>query len=213
MNTENEAIISLENVSVRYKRRGGIFRKAIYHEALKDITLDIYRGETLGVIGRNGAGKSTLLKTIAGVIKPDDGVVYNRGVSVSLLALQAGFDSELSGLDNAVFNGMLLGYSRKQVISRLNDIQKFSGLEEFFYEPVKTYSSGMKSRLGFSVSVFLKPDVLLLDEVLSVGDKDFKKQAESEIIRAMLSQDQTVVLVSHSAAQIDRLCDRKIEIG
>lgn len=211
MNLENDAVISLKDVTIRYKRRGGLFRKTQYYQALNKVSFDIYRGETLGIIGRNGAGKSTLLRCIAGIIKPDSGKVINNGVSVSLLALQAGFDQELTGRDNALLNGMLMGYTKKQVEKNLENIKEFSELDEFFEEPVKTYSSGMRSRLGFSVSVYLNPDVLLLDEVLSVGDAEFKRKAEKEIIKKCMSE-QTVIMVSHSQSQLDRLCTRVIEV-
>lgn len=204
-----QPIISLRDVGVSYKRAGSIFRKTQYYQALKSINLDIYPGETLGILGRNGAGKSTLLKIISGIIKPDSGEIINRGASVSLLALQAGFDLNLSGRDNAILSGMLQGYSRKEVESKLDEIHDFSELGDFFYEPVRTYSSGMRTRLGFSVSTTISPDVLLIDEVLSVGDKEFKKKAEQVILRKTQS-DQTVVLVSHSEQQVARLCDRQI---
>lgn len=209
MNQKNEIILSLHHVGVRYKRRGGLFQKPEYFQALDGVSFDLYRGETLGIVGRNGAGKSTLLRIMAGIIRPDQGQVINHGVSVSLLALQAGFDPELPGRDNAIMNGMLLGYTRRQVEARMADIVAFSELGDFIDEPVKTYSSGMRSRLGFSVSVFMTPDVLLLDEILSVGDKAFREKAESEMTRKM-SSDQTIVLVSHSENQINRLCDRVI---
>lgn len=205
------ALISLKDITVRYKIRQSLFRKPKYYTALENISFDIYRGETLGIVGRNGAGKSTLLRIIAGIIKPDSGVMENAGATVSLLALQAGFDPELSGLDNAIISGMLMGYTRKQAIQMLPEIAKFSELGDFIYEPVKTYSSGMRSRLGFSVAVFLTPDVLLLDEVLSVGDKEFKKKAEAEMIQKM-SSEQTIILVSHSESQINKLCERKIRL-
>lgn len=207
-----QPIISLRDVGVRYKRAGSIFRKTQYYQALKSINLDIYPGETLGILGRNGAGKSTLLKVISGILKPDSGEIINRGASVSLLALQAGFDPNLSGRDNAVLSGMLQGYSRQEVESRLDEIHDFSELGEFFYEPVRTYSSGMRTRLGFSVSTTISPDVLLIDEVLSVGDKEFKKKAEKVILQKTQSA-QTVVLVSHAEQQIARLCDRQITLG
>lgn len=212
MSDNQEVVISLSNVCVRYKRRGGLFRKPQYYQALNNVSLDIYRGETLGIVGRNGAGKSTLLKSIAGIIKPDSGEVINNDVSVSLLALQAGFDPELPGRDNALINGMLLGYKKKDVESVLESVKEFSGLQSFFDEPMKTYSSGMRSRLGFSVAMYCRPDVLLLDEVLSVGDKYFKQKAEKKL-HEIINSNQTVVIVSHSENQINRLCDRKIELN
>lgn len=207
-----QPIISLRDVGVRYKRAGNIYRKPQYYQALKSINLDIYPGETLGILGRNGAGKSTLLKVISGIIKPDSGEIINRGASVSLLALQAGFDPNLSGRDNAILSGILQGYSRREVESKLDEIHNFSELGDFFYEPVRTYSSGMRTRLGFSVSTTISPDVLLIDEVLSVGDKEFRKKAEQVIVRKIQSE-QTVILVSHSEQQLSRLCDRQITIN
>ncbi|MBY5930386.1 ABC transporter ATP-binding protein [Halomonas sp. DP8Y7-3] len=207
--SRGDVIISLENVGVRYKRRGGIFQKPEYFQALDKISFDIHRGETLGILGRNGAGKSTLLRVVAGIIQPDSGNIVNHGVTVSLLALQAGFDPELPGIDNAILSGMLMGYTRKQVESRMSEIAEFSELGEFMVEPVKTYSSGMKARLGFSVAMYMTPDVLLLDEVLSVGDKSFRKKAETEMMKKIHS-DQTVLLVSHSESQVARICGRTV---
>jgi len=206
-----EPLISLQDVGVRYKRSGNVFRKRSYFDALKSVNLDIYPGETLGIIGKNGAGKSTLLRLISGVIKPDKGRIINRGASVSLLALQAGFDPNLSGRDNAILGGMLQGYSRREVEARLDEIQEYSELGDFFDEPVRTYSTGMRARLGFSINSIISPDVLLVDEVLSVGDKQFKEKAERTMM-AKIQSDQTVLLVSHSHAQIKRLCDRAILI-
>jgi len=206
-----EPVISLKNVAVRYKCSGSLFRKKSYFEVLKSITLDIYPGESLGILGRNGAGKSTLLRLISGVIRPDRGSVVNRGVSVSLLALQAGFDANLSGRNNAIIGGMLQGCSRRAVEKELDKIHEYSELGDFFFEPVRTYSTGMRTRLGFSISTIISPDVLLVDEVLSVGDKHFKEKAERTMVAKMQSQ-QTVVLVSHSHHQIARLCDRAVLI-
>lgn len=207
----HDILVSLRDVGVRYKRRGGLFRPARHHQAIEGLSLDIHRGETLGIVGRNGAGKSTLLRLIAGIIKPDNGTVINHGASVALLALQAGFDPELSGVDNAIISGMLLGYSRKEIESRLDDIAEFSQLGDFMYEPVKSYSTGMRARLGFSVAIYLTPDILLLDEVLSVGDKEFREKAELEMMKRITS-NQTVLLVSHHEGLIDRVCDRKISL-
>jgi len=204
-------IISLQDVAVRYKRSGSIFRGKSYFEALKSITLDVYPGESLGILGRNGAGKSTLLRLLSGVIKPDQGSVVNHGVSVSLLALQAGFDDNLNGRDNAIIGGMLQGCSRKMVEKELDKIHEYSELGDFFFEAVRTYSTGMRARLGFSITTIISPDVLLVDEVLSVGDKSFKEKAERTMIEKMQSQ-QTVIMVSHSHQQIARLCDRAVLI-
>lgn len=207
-----EPVISVRNMGVRYKRAGSLFRRARYYQVFEGLNFELYRGETLGIIGHNGAGKSSLLRALAGIIQPDTGEVINHGVSVALLALQAGFDGELPGTDNAVLSAMLLGFTRQQALSRLEQIAEFSELGSFMHEPVKTYSSGMRARLGFSVAMFLSPDVLLLDEVLSVGDKAFKKKAEREMIKKMHS-GQTVVFVSHSEGQVRRLCDRVFDVG
>ena len=204
-------VISLHDVAVTYKRSGNIFKRKNYFEALKSVSFDVYPGETLGILGRNGAGKSTLLRLIADVIKPDKGSIVNHGVSVSLLALQAGFDLNLNGRDNAIISGMLQGYSLGDVEKKINEIHAYSELGDFFYEPVRTYSTGMRARLGFSVSTIISPDVLLIDETLSVGDKQFKQKAEHTMRSKILSQ-QTVVLVSHSRQQIEQLCSRAILI-
>jgi lipopolysaccharide transport system ATP-binding protein len=202
-------VISLQDVAVRYKRSGNVFRRKSYFDILKSINLDIYPGETLGILGRNGAGKSSLLRVISGVIRPDRGKLINRGASVSLLALQAGFDPNLNGRDNAILSGMLQGYSHREVETRLDEIQEYSELGDFFLEPVRTYSTGMRARLGFSITTIISPDVLLVDEVLSVGDKHFKEKAERTMVAKIQSQ-QTVVLVSHSHQQIARMCDRAV---
>lgn len=181
--------------------------KTGYIEPLKGISLDVRAGETLGILGANGAGKSTLLKIMSGALRPDAGKVINRGASVALLALQAGFDSNLSGRDNAIFGGMLLGYSRSEVLQRLQDVKAYSELGDFFDEPVHKYSSGMSARLGFAISTIISPDVLLVDEVLSVGDAHFKQKAERTMMQK-IAAGQTVVLVSHSREQIANLCDR-----
>lgn len=210
---DKDIVISLKNISVIYRQHGSFFKKGADFYALKNISLDLYRGEILGVIGKNGAGKTTLLKVIAGIIKPDAGTIVNNGVSVSLLALQAGFDPELSGADNVILGGMLLGYSKAQVLAQLENIKSFSGLENFMQQPIKTYSSGMRTRLGFSLAMYMSSDVLLLDEVLSVGDKEFRAKAERAMVTKMSSLQQTVVFVSHSEQQVVRLCDRVLELS
>ncbi|WP_313462038.1 ABC transporter ATP-binding protein [Pseudomonas nitroreducens] len=202
----SKAFLSLHDVGVRFKLAGQATR-ASYFEPLRGINLEVYAGETLGVLGMNGAGKSTLLKIMSGALKPDSGSLKNHGASVSLLALQAGFDSNLSGRDNAIFGGMLLGYSKRQILQRLDEIKEYSELGDYFDEPVRNYSTGMASRLGFAISTTVSPDVLLVDEVLSVGDASFRKKAERTMMQKIAS-GQTVVLVSHSRSQIENLCDR-----
>jgi len=204
-------IISLNEVGVSYKRSGNIFRRKSYYDALTSVTFDIFPGETLGVLGKNGAGKSTLLRVISGIIKPDKGTIVNHNASVSLLALQAGFDANLSGRDNAILSGMLQGFSRRKVEGKLDEIHEYSELGDFFYEPIRTYSTGMRARLGFSITTIISPDVLLVDEVLGVGDQHFKTKAELTMISKTQS-NQTVVLVTHSHEQIARLCDRAVLI-
>jgi ABC-type polysaccharide/polyol phosphate transport system ATPase subunit len=201
-----QIVLSLRNVGVRFKLSGKGAQQA-YNQPLKGITLDIRAGETLGVLGANGAGKSTLLKIMSGALQPDTGELINHGVNVALLALQAGFDSNLSGRDNALFGGMLLGYTRREVTQRLDEINAYAELGDYFDEPVRNYSSGMASRLGFAISTIISPDVLLIDEVLSVGDAHFKQKAERTMLQKIAS-GQTVVLVSHSRGQIANLCDR-----
>lgn len=200
---KSDVVLSLRNVGVRFKLNG----KRGFHEPLKGIDLDIKAGETLGILGRNGAGKSTLLKVLSGALNPDTGQVFNHGASVALLALQAGFDSNLTGRDNAIFGGMLLGYPKKRVVERVEEIKAYSELGDYFEEPVRSYSTGMASRLGFAISTIMSPDVILVDEVLSVGDASFKKKAERTMIQKIAS-GQTVVLVSHSQGQVAALCDR-----
>ncbi len=205
-----EVIISLRNVAVRYRRGRSLF-KTDYYEALKDITFEVRRGETLGVIGRNGAGKSTLLKVLSGIYSPDEGSITNHAKNTSLLTLQAGFDQNLNGRDNAVISGMMSGYRKADVLAKLDQIEEYSELGEFFYQPLSTYSSGMRARLGFATATYLRPEVLLIDEVLGVGDAKFKVKA-TKTMESMICSDQTVILVSHSAVAMKQLCDRVVWI-
>lgn len=202
----SKIFLSLRDVGVRFKMSGK-GAHASHNEPLKRISLDVYAGETLGILGANGAGKSTLLKVMSGALRPDSGAVINHDANVALLALQAGFDNDLSGRDNALFGGMLLGYTRKEVAQRLEEIKAYSELGDYFDEPVRNYSSGMASRLGFAISTIISPDVLLVDEVLSVGDAHFRDKAERTMMQK-IANGQTVVLVSHSRGQIASLCDR-----
>jgi len=204
-----DKMLSLSGVSLSFKKQGTLFAAPEYFTALDDISLEVFRGETLGIIGGNGSGKSTLLRVMAGIFRPDMGTVDRENVTASLLALQAGFDLNLSGADNAVLSGLFQGYSRSDMEKQFAYLEKESGLSRFFYQPVRTYSHGMRARLGFAVSILLQPDVLLLDEVLMVGDEGFRTKAEA-IISGRLRSNQTAVLVSHSFPQVERLCDRAI---
>jgi len=206
----NEICISLRNIAIRYKIRKSFLRWHCF-EAIKDVSFDIYRGETLGLIGRNGAGKSSLLRVIAGIIAPDRGTMINYDCSVSLLSLQLGFEPTLSGIDNIILSAMLLGISKREARAAIDEIADFAELGSFIHDPIRTYSSGMLARLGFSIAIILKPDVLLIDEVMEVGDSEFRKKS-SVALQAKFQSGQTVVLVSHSAEQIKRLCSRVVWI-
>jgi lipopolysaccharide transport system ATP-binding protein len=189
-----------------YKSKRGVFGKPFW--AIKDVSLDLYQGETLGIIGRNGVGKSTLLRLMAGILKPDKGEFINYGsYKASLLALQLGFLPYLSGRENAVLSGMLLGLRRQEIQSKMNAIIEFSGLGEFIDRPIATYSSGMMARLGFSVAFQAEPDILLIDEVLGVGDAEFSKKS-AKAMQERMKSDKTIVFVSHNAALIRQLCTR-----
>jgi lipopolysaccharide transport system ATP-binding protein len=204
----NSIIVSLENVGLVYSSRSG-FLKRFRYKALDKINLDVERGEILGILGKNGSGKSTLLKILAGIYEPDEGsITIKDGISRSLLTLGLGFKPQLSGRDNALISCMMNGMSKNQAKNLLNDIKEFSGLDEFFEQPVKSYSSGMRSRLGFSVGVLLDVDLLLIDEVLSVGDAEFKKKAERALMDIINSSSRTVIFVSHNDKQIEKLCTR-----
>ena len=203
-------LINLTDVGFTYRTLSGLFSIAKF-QALKSISLDILPGETLGVIGSNGSGKSTLLKVLARIYKPDEGQIVFNASKISLLSLALGFDARLNGYDNAVLSSMLLGASLREAKQKVDGIIEFSELGEFAGHPIRTYSSGMRARLGFSIAVNMKADVLLIDEALAVGDARFKSKSEKAIVDKVTSS-QTVVLVSHSAAQINRLCDRAVWI-
>ena len=179
--------------------------------ALKNISFEVVPGETVGIIGKNGAGKSTILGLLAGVLKATSGQISVEGRLAPLLELGAGFHPELSGRENILLNGILLGMLKREVEEKIDSIIAFSELEEFIDQPIRTYSSGMLARLGFSVAVHCEPNILLLDEVLSVGDQDFQKKCIEKMLGFKRS-GKTIVFVSHSAKQIEQICDRLIWI-
>lgn len=202
----NNLMMEVRDVSVRYKTRRSFFRHG-YFVALDRVSFAIEKGETLGVIGPNGCGKSTLLKVLANIYGIDGGKVYRHCRHVSLLSLSPGFDPELSGRDNAIIGGMLLGARKRDVIKEMDEIISFSELEEFIDKPMKTYSTGMTARLGFSVALRMRSELLLIDEVLGVGDGKFRAKA-TEALESKIGSDQTVVLVSHSINHVEKLCNR-----
>ncbi len=188
-----------------------VTRKLHYNEfwALTDVSFEVKEGERLGILGFNGAGKSTMLKVIAGVLKPTKGKVKVEGVIAPLLELGAGFDLNYTGAENIYLYGATMGYSRKYIQERYDEIVEFSELGEFIDVPVKNYSSGMRARLGFAIATAVEPEVLILDEVLSVGDAKFRIKSENKI-KSMFDKGVTVLFVSHNTAQVRRLCTKAI---
>jgi len=183
-------------------------RRARYEEfwALRGIDFTVPTGTTFGVIGSNGSGKSTLLKCLTGILMPDKGSVTVKGRISALLELGAGFHPELSGRENVFMNGAILGLSKKEITAKFDDIVEFAGLENFIDTPVKNYSSGMFVRLGFAVAAHVEPEVLLIDEVLSVGDESFQRKC-AERIEQFRREGRTIVFVSHGLAQVEQLCE------
>lgn len=175
--------------------------------AINGISFDVFEGDTIGIVGNNGAGKSTLLRLLAGIFQPDSGNIINHSTTCSLLALGTGFVNELSGIENIYLSGLLQGLSKKQIDDRLNEIIDFSGIGDSVYQPVRTYSTGMRARLSFSISSHIDPDILLIDELLGVGDRDFKKKSGDKI-REMINDDRTVLLVSHNLETVKELCNK-----
>jgi lipopolysaccharide transport system ATP-binding protein len=203
------AIVTMENVGVAFNAQLRVGSPRYW--ALEDVSLTLERGDRLGVVGRNGAGKSTLLRTIAGIITPDRGRITRAKVSCQLLSLTLGFMPHLSGRDNAILSGLMLGLRYREIVRRLPAILEFSELGDFFDQPISSYSTGMTSRLGFSVALQVEPDVLLIDEVLAVGDAEFQ-QKSGAALRERIHSGTTVVFVSHGDAQIRQVCDRALWI-
>jgi ABC-type polysaccharide/polyol phosphate transport system ATPase subunit len=214
----SEAAIVVDGVSKRFRLyhernqslKAAIMRRgrAKYDEfwALRDVSFEIPRGKTFGIIGTNGSGKSTLLKCIAKILRPDAGAITAHGSMAALLELGSGFHPELSGRDNVFLNGAILGMSKKEITSKFDDIVGFAGLEKFIDTPVKNYSSGMYVRLGFSVAINVDPEILLVDEVLAVGDEAFQRKC-SEKFTQFRDEGRTVVIVSHAMSAMRDLCD------
>ena len=190
-------------------------RKSLFHlrksklevyEALRGISFEVKKGEIMGIVGKNGSGKSTLLRAIAGIFSADSGSIELESDSVSLLSIGVGFQKKLSGRENIILSGMLLGFSEQEVRDKMDEIIEFANLGKFIDMPVKTYSSGMYSKLAFSITAVLETDILLIDEVLSVGDAKFKKKSYKKMQELIMDENRTVVIVSHSTETLEKLC-------
>ncbi|WP_087758965.1 ABC transporter ATP-binding protein [Herbinix luporum] len=219
----SKEILKVENVGMRFnlmEKKVDNFKEYVikfiknelrYQEfwALKDVSFTVNKGDRLGILGLNGAGKSTLLKIIAGVLKASEGNLTVKGKIVPLLELGAGFDRQYTGVENIYLYGAVLGYPKELIKEKFNEIVEFSELGDFIHVPVKNYSSGMKARLGFSIATVMEPEILILDEVLSVGDAKFRKKSEKRILE-MFDKGITVLFVSHSIEQVRRICNRAI---
>lgn len=210
--------IIVENINLTYRLirstsikahllRGQKNPKVEQFLALKNISFTVEEGQNVGLIGANGAGKTTLLKALAGVFQPDSGRITLASESVSLLSLGTGFESAMSGMDNIYLNGAILGFSKAQIDERLDEIIAFADIGEFMYNPVRTYSSGMKARLAFAIASSIEPDILLIDEMLGVGDESFREKSSARI-KAMISSNRTVVLAAHQMNTIREFCDQ-----
>lgn len=175
--------------------------------AVKGISFYVRQGEILGIIGKNGSGKSTTLNALAGIFSPDSGTIDLKGHSISLLSIGVGFQREMTGRENIILSGMLLGFSEAEVKAKEAEIVEFAELGEFIDMPVRTYSSGMYSKLAFSITAILETDIMLIDEVLSVGDQKFKKKSYNKMKNLISNKDRTVVIVSHSIETLQELCD------
>ena len=216
-----DSIITVENVSMHFrmdKNRTTSLKEWVvsflkgkqqYEEfhALENVTFDVKRGEIFGVIGRNGAGKSTLLKVVSGIYKPTSGKAVSAGRIAPMLELGSGFDQELSGHDNIFLNGAILGFTEDFLKQKYDEIVAFSELGEFIHQPIKTYSSGMMMRLAFSVATIVEPEILIVDEILAVGDASFQQKSRARMLELMQGGT-TVLFVSHSMDQIREMCDR-----
>ena len=219
----SEYAIEVKNLCIEYKGLKafsikqhffkGKRKKAQVVEAVKNISFKVKKGEILGIIGKNGSGKSTMLRAIAGIFSPNSGSIDLHGNSISLLSIGVGLQKELSGRENIVLSGMLLGFSEKQINEQMDAIIEFSELGKFIDAPVRTYSSGMYSKLAFSISAILETDILLIDEVLSVGDSKFKKKSYRRMKELISDENRTVIIVSHDMKTVADLCTKVLWIN
>lgn len=216
--TNREIAIDIEDLRISYRcLKAYSIKKSLFqlkksqveiYEAVRGVSFQVQKGEILGMVGKNGSGKSTMLRAIAGIFSADSGRIDLHGNSVSLLAIGVGFQKRLSGRENILLSGMLLGFSEEQVRERMDEIIAFAGLGKFIDMPVKTYSSGMHSKLAFSITAILESDIMLIDEVLSVGDTRFKRKSYRKMKQLISNEDRTVVIVSHNSETLRKLCTR-----
>ena len=212
-----ENAIEIKNLCISYRGlKSYSIKKSLLHfhrnkvdefQAIRNVSFNVPKGNILGIVGKNGSGKSTMLNAIAGIFAPDSGTIDLKGNSVSLLSIGVGFQRELTGRENIILSGMLLGFSEKAVRERMEEIIEFSELGKFIDAPVRTYSSGMYSKLAFSITAILETDIMLIDEVLSVGDARFKKKSYNKMKQLISDENRTVVMVSHDTKTLDGLCD------
>ena len=212
-----ENAIEIKNLCISYRGlKSYSIKKSLLHfhrnkvdefQAIRNVSFNVPKGNILGIVGKNGSGKSTMLNAIAGIFAPDSGTIDLKGNSVSLLSIGVGFQRELTGRENIILWGMLLGFSEKAVRERMEEIIEFSELGKFIDAPVRTYSSGMYSKLAFSITAILETDIMLIDEVLSVGDARFKKKSYNKMKQLSSDENRTVVMVSHDTKTLDGLCD------
>lgn len=213
----NKNAIEVRNLKIRYRciKKTSIKKSLLkmkknkkeIFEAVKGVSFDVPKGEIMGIVGKNGSGKSTMLKAMAGIFSADEGTIDMGDYSVSLLSIGVGFQKKLTGRENIYLSGMLLGFSEQQIDEKIDEIIDFAEIGDFIDRPVKTYSSGMHSKLAFSITAVLETDIMLIDEVLSVGDARFKKKSYEKMKSLIGNKDRTVIIVSHNMSTLNELCD------
>ncbi|MDI9540574.1 MAG: ABC transporter ATP-binding protein [Bacillota bacterium] len=217
---DNKIAITIKNLTITYKtiKKFSIKKNLLRFKkskldtftAIDDVSYDVEAGKIIGIIGKNGSGKSTLLRAIAGIFSPDSGIIDLHDNTVSLLSIGVGFQRKLTGIENIYLNGLLLGFTESEIKEKMNDIIEFADIGDFIYKPVQTYSSGMYSKLAFAITSILETDIILIDEVLSVGDAEFQKKSYDRMKELITAEHRTVLIVSHNASTIKELCDEVI---